>query len=68
MLWDNLSRVIRWYKGCVSFELHKQNTGFAWQSRFYDHVIRTDRSHRTIVEYILINPLKWDVDNYNKTQ
>lgn len=67
MLWDNLSRVIRWYKGRVSFELHKQNTGFAWQSRFYDHIIRNERSHRSIVEYILNNPLKWEKDNYNKT-
>ncbi len=67
MLWDNLSRVIRWYKGRVSFELHKQNAGFAWQSRFYDHVIHNERSHRTIVEYIKNNPLKWEKDNYNKT-
>ena len=65
MLWNNLSRVIRWFKGRVSFEIHKHDEGFAWQSRFYDHIIRNERSYRTIVDYIRNNPIKWNDDNYN---
>src|SRR5512133_1148274 len=40
MIWENLSRVIRWYKGRCSFEIRKIESDFTWQSRFHDHVIR----------------------------
>src|SRR5690606_17956455 len=40
MLHDNLSKIIRWYKGRTTFESHKNHPDFAWQSRFHDHIIR----------------------------
>lgn len=34
MLNENLSRILRWYKGRVSFESRKIHADFAWQPRF----------------------------------
>ncbi|HNX44188.1 MAG TPA: hypothetical protein PLJ84_01805 [Bacteroidales bacterium] len=62
MLNNNLSRIVRWYKGRVSFELRKIHAGFAWQSRFYDHIIRDDMSFQRISKYIVNNPSKWADD------
>jgi len=59
MVHQNLSRIIRWYKGRVTFESRKMNLDFAWQPRFYDHIIRNDESYHNIVEYIQFNPEKW---------
>ena len=33
---------------------------FAWQSRFYDHIIRNDASFDRITEYIKNNPANWN--------
>ncbi len=33
---------------------------FGWQPRFYDHIIRDDRSLDRIRQYIIDNPAKWD--------
>src|SRR3990172_2952188 len=64
---NSLSKIIRWYKGRCTFEINKiQNTiHFAWQSRFYDHIIRNEKSLQKIREYIHYNPLKWDIDENN---
>lgn len=58
MLNDNLSRIIRWYKGRVSFECRKNCTGFAWLSRYYEHIIRNESEHQRIRKYIINNPSK----------
>jgi putative transposase len=65
MLHQNLSRVIRWYKGRVSYEIRKFQKEFYWQSGFYDHVIRDDRSLFTIRNCIKNNPEKWINDKLN---
>jgi putative transposase len=38
---------------------------FAWQSRFYDHVIRDQKSLNKIRVYIRKNPEVWDRDELN---
>jgi len=35
-----------------------------WQKSFYDHVIRNEQDYYEIVNYIQINPLKWENDRY----
>jgi len=40
-------------------------TGFAWQTRFYDHIIRNETSLNRIRRYIVNNPAKWEEDKYN---
>ena len=41
------------------------NPGFAWQPRFYDHIIRNQKSYQNISEYIINNPLKWEDEPLN---
>lgn len=66
MLYDNLSRVIRWYKGRTTFESRKIHADFAWQSRFHDHVIRNEMEYYRIANYIINNPANWQTDKFNK--
>ena len=35
---------------------------FAWQARFYDHIIRNQESLDKIRDYILHNPVMWETD------
>lgn len=36
-----------------------------WQRSFYEHVIRNDESLSKIQQYIINNPLKWELDKEN---
>lgn len=64
MLQDNISRIIRWYKGRCSFEMRKLHADFGWQSRFHDHIIRNEKSFETIQNYIANNPSNWNEDKF----
>lgn len=54
----NLSEIIRRFKAKTS----KQLCNKLWQSNFYEHVIRTDKSLEVIRKYIKDNPLKKQID------
>jgi REP element-mobilizing transposase RayT len=64
MLHDNLSRIIRWYKGRVSFEVRKVTDGFSWQSRFHDRIIRNEEQLNRVRKYIINNPRNWNNDEW----
>lgn len=64
MINDNISRIIRWFKGRCSFEIRKIQTDFAWQSRFHDHIIRNDVEYQRISDYIINNPANWHEDKF----
>ncbi|MDH4359513.1 MAG: transposase [Nitrospirota bacterium] len=38
---------------------------FAWQSSFYEHIIRDEPSLGIIRQYIFENPAKWKLDKHN---
>jgi REP element-mobilizing transposase RayT len=62
----SLSTIIRSYKAAIT-RWCRQNgyDSFAWQSRFYEHIIRNDKSLTKIREYIFNNPIEWEEDeNY----
>lgn len=59
MINDNLSKIIRWYKGRTTFESRKIENEFAWQPRFYDRIIRDNTAYKRISEYIKNNPANW---------
>ena len=59
MFHENISRIIRWYKGRCSFEIRRIHADFGWQSRFHDHIIRNDVSFNRIQNYIETNPENW---------
>ena len=65
MFHENISRIIRWYKGRCSFEIRKTHSDFGWQSRFYDHIIRNSASYENILNYISNNPQNWIKDKFH---
>ena len=62
----SLQAIINAYKSSVTRWCRKNGyDNFAWQPRFYDHVIRDEHSLAKIQEYIVNNPDKWDEDQDN---
>jgi putative transposase len=64
MFYDNISRIVRWYKGRCSFEIRKLNLHFEWQPRFHDHIIQNSNSFEIIQNYIQENPSNWEKDKF----
>lgn len=58
----SLSVIVRSYKSAVSREAGRAGLEFAWQPRFYEHVVRDREGYLRISEYILGNPLTWAED------
>jgi REP element-mobilizing transposase RayT len=60
----SLSVIIGSYKSIVSKTVRNKLNPitFAWQPKFYDHIIRKDESLNKIREYIKINPGRWEQD------
>ncbi|MBW6467481.1 MAG: hypothetical protein K0B06_13320 [Brevefilum sp.] len=36
-----------------------------WQRNYYERVIRNDREHQALVDYIFANPSNWEKDQEN---
>ena len=64
----SLSTIVGSYKSIVTKEinLHIQNSGFAWQLRFHDRIIRDEGELNRIREYIESNPSNWESDRNNQ--
>jgi putative transposase len=62
----SLSTIVRSYKAGVTSRCHLVGLAFAWQPRFYEHIVRSDATLNAIREYIAQNPRNWvgDVDNF----
>ena len=61
----NLASIIRGLKIGVTKCARLIYAGFAWQSRFHDHIIRNEKSYKTISEYIINNTANWQNDKFN---
>lgn len=59
MLVDGLSRVVRWFKGKSAFYIRKRIPQFNWQSRFHDHIIRSEYGYQRVLRYMKENPVRW---------
>ncbi len=60
---NNLASIIRGFKSASTKRIHMAGcTEFAWQPRYYDHIIRNERSFNKIREYIANNVLQWEFD------
>ncbi|MBI1937605.1 MAG: hypothetical protein HYS25_05720 [Ignavibacteriales bacterium] len=58
-----LSDIIRGFKSAATKRIKKSGrNNFAWQSRFYDRIIRNENESYAIRNYIEENPLKWEID------
>ena len=56
------------FKSAVTRQINElRDTPYApvWQRNYYEHVIRNEKDLNEIREYIVNNPLKWDLDNEN---
>ena len=62
----SVSCIIGSYKSAVSKHAHRLGYEFEWQERFYDHIIRNDKSYIRIANYIINNPQNWENDKFNK--
>jgi REP element-mobilizing transposase RayT len=60
-----LSIIIGRFKMQSSKQIRIIKANFFWQPRFFDHIIRSERTLQIIREYIRGNPLKWDIDENN---
>ncbi|MGM9746541.1 MAG: transposase [Paludibacteraceae bacterium] len=61
----NLASVVAGIKSAVTRFANENNVIFAWQQRFYEHVVRSSTEMNRIAEYIEQNPYNWATDEYN---
>lgn len=61
----SIGAIVRGFKIGVT-KWFRQNTTIhtAWQRNFYEHIIRDEKSHLNISEYIINNPMTWREDRY----
>lgn len=62
---NSLSSIVGSYKAAVTKHIRRLGFDFAWQSRFYDHIIRDRTSFLHISQYIDNNPANWNNDKFN---
>lgn len=68
-----LHKIIQWFKTMTTGEYFKNIkvkqwapvNKRLWQRNYYEHIIRNEKELTEIRQYILNNPLKWDLDNEN---
>lgn len=60
----SLGVIINQYKRICTINAKKIHSDFAWQSRFYDHIISNKKSYQKIQDYIIDNPINWNNDKF----
>ncbi|MEK7495275.1 MAG: transposase [Patescibacteria group bacterium] len=65
--WEHgcLGVIINQYKRICTMKIRKININFSWQARFYDNIIRNEKSFYYIRKYIKENPMNWEQDRNN---
>ncbi len=65
----SLGAIVRGFKSSVTKRL-KELSGNSelkiWQRNYYEHIIRNELDIQNIRQYITLNPLKWEIDEYYK--
>jgi putative transposase len=61
----NLASIIRGFKSSVKAYSTTNNLEFAWQKRFFDRVIRTEKEYQNVRTYIYNNPDQWLLNGDN---
>ena len=62
----SLQSAMNGYKGAVTTACKRAGfADFAWQSRFYEHIIRDEPSLHRIRNYVAQNPVRWGLDHNN---
>ena len=64
---NTIPTIIRGYKSSITKQINvlRNQPGVpVWQRNYYEHIIRNEKYHYQISEYIQNNPLKWENDKY----
>ena len=64
----SLAAMIGQFKSLVTKRINQMRNmrgSHVWQRNYYEHVIRNDRELNDIREYIINNPMAWDLDREN---
>ncbi len=64
----SFSEIIRGFKTFSARKINEKNSSpgkALWQRNYYEHVIRNDDDLNQTRQYILNNPLKWELDREN---
>jgi REP element-mobilizing transposase RayT len=51
--------VTKWFRNNADYKT-------IWQRNYHEHIIRNEKSYKTISEYIINNPAKWQYDKFYK--
>lgn len=66
---NTLGSIIGQFKGkCTRLIRAQGYSDFAWQTRFYDHIIRSEEALHKLRHYIAHNPMNWGQDRENETR
>jgi REP element-mobilizing transposase RayT len=63
-----LPKIIGWFKMNSSKSINQMRSTVGrpvWQKNYYEHVVRNEKDLRSIQEYIINNPLQWELDENN---
>lgn len=67
----SIATIVGEFKAAATRAVHELD-GFCgvrvWQRSYYDHVLRSETALAHIRQYIVDNPLKWDLDEENPEQ
>jgi len=62
----SLPVIVGSFKSICAKKIHEYDLAFTWQSRFYDHIIRNEKSLNNIRQYVIDNPKKLGLDRNNQ--
>lgn len=65
---QSLGAIVGLYKSSVSKAVNSRSPGEAisiWQRNYYEHMVRNENELNLIRDYIVNNPLKWELDREN---
>jgi len=65
---QTIGAIVRGFKSTVTKQVNKIRVNPScpvWQRNYYEHIIRNDEEMNTIRQYIIDNPLKWELDEEN---
>ncbi|MGE5302527.1 MAG: transposase [Alphaproteobacteria bacterium] len=61
-----LGEIVRTYKAVSARTIRQtENSAFAWQRNYYEHIIRNEESLNRIRQYIQNDPARWEFDREN---
>jgi len=60
----SISSFVAGFKSVVTVNARKIHDLFAWQTRFYDSIIRNETEYQRIADYIENNPANWERDEF----